>query len=168
VIITGIHPFPKEVAMNGHTFRIVETEDGEFVLNRHTQSQNLDIEMYRSRDIDEVVEKIKQERGYRTHHDGGFNNFPPLLESVNSLTNKYPCHDKKDFPSGWTDPLDLYGCLVQELFSLEIEIEVERKKIVALVFSKGAEWVWKNRILLVAEQVYTRSADGMVQGEMGG
>jgi hypothetical protein len=154
--------------MNGHTFMIVETEDGEFVLYRHIQSQELDIETYRSRDLDLVVEQIKQERGYRKHHNGGFNNYAPVLEGITSLTNKFPCHDKEDFPTDWTDPLDLYGCFLEELFSLEIEIESARKEIAELVFSKGAEWVWRNRKRLVAEKAHTRSSDGMVQVEMRG
>jgi hypothetical protein len=47
------------------TFRIVETRNGEWFLYLHNHSQRLVSEQFRSRNLDEVVTKLKGKISYR-------------------------------------------------------------------------------------------------------
>ena len=70
------------------TFKIIETRDGEFVLYLHNHDQKLISEQHRSRDFDEVVDKLKEKIDYRRHFMNALNNFVPVLEAGDKLEDK--------------------------------------------------------------------------------
>ena len=51
------------------TFKIIETRDGEWVFYLHNHGQKKIYEKHRSRDLDEVVKKLKGQIKYRQHFD---------------------------------------------------------------------------------------------------
>ncbi|MFO7557650.1 MAG: hypothetical protein R6X10_02380 [Desulfobacterales bacterium] len=53
--------------MNYVTFKIMEQKDGEFVLYLHNHDRKKVFEQCRSKDIDEVIERLKKEMAYRKH-----------------------------------------------------------------------------------------------------
>jgi hypothetical protein len=53
------------------------------------------------------------------------------------------------FPTGWTDPLELYGEYIHDLKSFGCNMEIERKTLKGLIDKHGAKWVWCNRHKLV-------------------
>lgn len=53
--------------MNYVTFKIVETQSGEFVLFLHNHSRKLITQRCRSKDLDEIVNRLKKEMDYRKH-----------------------------------------------------------------------------------------------------
>jgi len=54
------------------------------------------------------------------------------------------------FPSGWTDPLELYGDSLPELKAAGCNMDTERNTIEELVDKFGARWVWNIRRRLVS------------------
>ena len=68
---------------------------------------------------------------HRTHLNGGVVDYHPRVSS--------------NFPTDWTDPLDLYGNLLNELVASGHDLEAERKSIRTLIDRYGAQWVWDNR-----------------------
>ena len=66
--------------MNYVTFKIEEERDGEFVLYLINHSQELTSEQLRSKNIDEVVTKLKEEMRYRKHFMNALGNFAFALD----------------------------------------------------------------------------------------
>ena len=60
--------------MNHVTFKINETQEGEFILFLYNHSREIVIERFRSKDIDEVVCKLKEEMEHRKVFMGAVNN----------------------------------------------------------------------------------------------
>ena len=140
------------------TFKIIENRGGEFVLYLHNHEQKLISEQHRSRDLDEVVDKLKEKLNYRRHFMNALNNYAPVLQASDKLEDKYPDGNKgEDYPEGWTDPLDLYGVYLWELIEPGLDLNKERSDIQGLVGVKGPEYVWRNRQRLMAEQMFIRN-----------
>ena len=60
--------------MNHVTFKINETQDGEFILFLYNHSREIVTERFRSKDLDEVVSRLKENLKYRTGFKGALNN----------------------------------------------------------------------------------------------
>jgi hypothetical protein len=75
---------------NNVTFNIKETPEGEFVLYLHNHGRKMVSEEYRSRDIDEIVEVLKEKMNYRTHFNNAMDNYMPVIHRINELCDKYP------------------------------------------------------------------------------
>ena len=87
------------------TFKILESWDGDFVLYLHNHKQKLISEQYRSGDLDEVVDMLKEKIDYRRHFMNALNNYAPVLQASNKLEDKYPDGNKgEDCPVGSADP----------------------------------------------------------------
>jgi len=132
---------------------IRRTDEGHFVLVHIDKAQKLETEKHRSVDLDEVVDRLLDGHGKSNTQRRLSPDYGPVLESMRYLVQKYTQIDDEDFPVNWTDPLELYGCIREELIGYEVNLDHERRKIANLVFYKGPEWVWKNRLRLVAEKV---------------
>ena len=52
------------------TFKINETQEGEFILFLYNHSREIVTERFRSKDIDEVVSKLKEVMKYRRAFEG--------------------------------------------------------------------------------------------------
>lgn len=61
-----------------------------------------------------------------------------------------PDYGREKFPTGWTDPLELYGLLRQQLTPPEFDPPTERVQVSELVRRHGAQWVWHNRQRLLS------------------
>ena len=84
------------------TFKIIETRDGDFIQYLHNHDQKLISEQYRSRDLDEAVDRLKEKISYRRHFMNALGNYVPVLETLDKLEEKYPAGKGEDFPVGWT------------------------------------------------------------------
>ena len=142
--------------MNYVTFKIKETRDGQFVLYLHNHHQQKVYEHFRSRNLDEVVDKLKGQIEYRRHFMNALGNFAPVMGFMDKLEAKYPDAQAEAFPEGWTDPLDLYGQYRQELMKLGADLDQERADLQQLLDKHGPEWVWQYRLKLVGERVFIR------------
>ena len=60
--------------MNHVTFKINETREGEFILFLYNHSREIVIERFRSKDLDEVVSRLKEDMKYRKVFKGALNN----------------------------------------------------------------------------------------------
>jgi hypothetical protein len=60
--------------MNHVTFKINETQEGEFILFLYNHSREIVIERFRSKDLDEVVSRLKEDMKYRKGFKGALNN----------------------------------------------------------------------------------------------
>ena len=138
------------------TLKIIETRDGDFILYLHNHDRKLISEQLRSKDLDEVIDRLKKEMRYRKHFMGALNNYVPVLETRDKLEDKYPAGKGEDYPVGWTDPLDLYGVYLWELIEPDLDLDKERSDLQDLIDEKGPEWVWRNRQRLVAERIFIR------------
>jgi hypothetical protein len=132
---------------------ITETDDGMFVLCITQNLKNREFEKYRSKNIEDVLEKLKSEFADNGRSNYLFRDYAPVLENIRWLVSKYPSADIEEFPADWSDPLELLGCLLPEMTGRDLKPDSERKTVAGMVFSKGAEWVWKNRWRLVAERL---------------
>jgi hypothetical protein len=56
------------------TFTIKETREGEFILFLYNQSREVVFERFRSKDLDEVVGRLKEEMNYRRGFRGALSN----------------------------------------------------------------------------------------------
>jgi len=139
--------------MNYVTFKILETKGGEFVLFLNNHDQKLISEKFRSRDLDEVVNRLKKEMKYRKHFMNALSNYAPVLGKIDELEQKYPDGMNEGFPVGWKRPLELYGCYGTELDDWTYR---ESREIEKLLETKEAEWVWNNRLNLVAQRLFIR------------
>jgi len=134
-------------------FKIIESRRGEFVLYLNNYSKKLIKEIYRSKNIDEVVERLKKEMKYREHFMNALSNYMPVLNRIDNLEKKYPDGMNEKFPNGWIDPHELYGCYGNELDDSTYR---ENRELEELLRTKSPEWIWKNRMRLVAESLYIR------------
>jgi hypothetical protein len=146
----------KEDTVNYVTFRIKETKDGQFVLYLHNHAQQKVYEQLRSKDLDEVVGKLKKEMEYRRRFMNALGNYAPVMGVIDRIKAKYPDAQEETFPEGWTDPLTLYGQYQQELKEPRFDLDRERADLQEVLDKKGPEWVWKCRLKLVAERVFIR------------
>jgi hypothetical protein len=140
--------------MNYVTFKIIETRPGEFILYLHNHSQKLITEKCRSKNLDEVVERLKKEMENRRRFMSALNNYIPVLNIIDELTEKYP--DGEEFPEDWDDPLELYGGYIKELKTPDVDLNLERRSILGLIEEHDAQWVWDERKSLVAERIFIR------------
>jgi hypothetical protein len=84
------------------------------------------------------------------------NNYIPVLNIIDGLGEIYPERHKEEYPEGWADPLELYGCYLNELNLSEEQKAEEKISINEFISRYSAKWVWKNRMRLVAEMIYIR------------
>jgi len=139
--------------MNYVTYKMLETKRGEFVLFLNNHDQKLISEVFRSRDLDAVVNRLKKEMKYRKHFLNALSNYTPVLNKIDELEQKYPDGMNEQFPEGWKRPLELYGCYGMELDDWTYR---ESREIEKLLKTKEPEWVWNNRMRLVAERIFIR------------
>jgi hypothetical protein len=142
-----------ENIMNYVTFKIDETKSGDFVLFLHNHHQKLISEVFRSKDLDQVVSKLKGKMEYRKHFMNALCNYVPVLNIIDDLEQKYPDAKNDKFPEEWKRPLELYGCYGKELDDSTYR---ESREIEKLFTTKSPLWIWKNRIRLVAERLFIR------------
>jgi hypothetical protein len=142
--------------MNYVTFRIKETKDGQFVLYLHNHAQEKVYEQLRSKNLDEVVDKLKKGMNYRTHFNNALGNYTPVFGFMDKLEARFPEAGDEAFPDGWTDPLELYGQYRQELMKRGSDQDRERADLQELLDKHSPEWVWQYRLKLVAERVFMR------------
>jgi hypothetical protein len=151
-------PSQGEVAMSLDGLSIRRTDEGHFVLVHIDKTQKLETEKHRSVDLDEVVDRLLDGHGKNNTQSRLSQDYGPVLESMKYLVQKHAEIDQEDFPVNWTDPLELYGCIREELIGFGVNLNQESMKVANLVFYKGPEWVWKNRLRLVAEKVFVRES----------
>jgi hypothetical protein len=146
--------------MNFDGLSIRRTSEGQFVLVHMDNVQKVETEKHRSTDLEEIVDRLIE--GHEINHakDNSILDYGPILAIINSLSQRYPNLDDERFPENWTEPLDLYGCICEELIRYDVDLAQERRRLAGLVFDKGPEWVWKNRVRLTAERVYSIIPDG--------
>jgi hypothetical protein len=142
--------------MNYVTFKIKETKDGQFVLYLHNHAQEKVYEELRTRNLDEVVDKLKKGMDYRRHFNNALGNYTPVFGFMDKLEARFPDAGAEAFPDGWTDPLELYGQYRKELMKSGADLDRERADLQELLDVKGPEWVWQYRLKLVAERVFIR------------
>jgi len=145
--------------MSQNAFKIMQTKDGHFVLLKYNRQDKSQTEEYRSHDLNQVVERLLDVTEYDHAAADGPQDYAQVLEGMKALIQRYPECEAEDFPGNWIDPLELYGCYLQELIKVDLNLDLERKKISSLVFNRGAEWVWRNRQRLIAEQIFSLSSD---------
>ena len=143
--------------MNYVTFKIIETQDGEFVLSLHNHSKELVSEQFRSDNLDEVVNRLKREMKYRKHFMNALGNYSPVPKIIDDLTEKYTEGSAGAFPEGWTDPLELYGSYAQELITAKSHLKKERHELLSVLENQNPDWVWENRQRLIAERIFIRN-----------
>jgi hypothetical protein len=142
--------------MNYVTFKIKETTDGDFVLYLHNHHLQKVYEHFRSKNLEEVVAKLKGQMEYRKHFMNALSNYAPVMGFMDKLEAKYQDASKETFPEGWTDPLDLYGAYRREVDRPGFDLKQERADLQGLLDKNGPEWVWQNRRRLVAERVFIK------------
>jgi hypothetical protein len=124
------------------------------VLYLHNHGRKMVSEQHRSKDIDEIVDVLKEKMNYRTHFNNAISNYMPVIHRINELCDKYPEVAEEQFPEDWEDPLDLYGCLAKEMLTKGMDLDYERGALRNLLKDHEAEWVWENRRKLVAERIF--------------
>jgi hypothetical protein len=151
----------REVAMSTNDLNIRRTEDGHFILVHKDPIHQVEKEQFRSSDLGEVMERLLDGIDQASISKAQARDYGPVVEILQDLYRGHPCYEREGFPSGWMDPLELYGCTRDELIRNPIDLAHERKKLAGLVFEKGPEWVWRNRLRLLAERISASSTDGM-------
>jgi hypothetical protein len=63
------------------------------------------------------ISKEKMREGFKR----ALSNCMPVLKNIDDLDEKYPGKYKEEYPENWTDPLELYGCYLEELHLTEEE-----------------------------------------------
>jgi len=134
------------------------TDEGHFALVHIDKIQKIETERHRSVDLDEIVDRLLEGHEKSSGKGELSRDYGPVLEVIRNLFKKYPCQIDEDFPTRWTDTMELYGRLREELIRLGVNLDQERREVADLVFYKGPEWVWKNRLRLVAERVFSVSS----------
>ena len=142
--------------MNYVTFKIIETRSGEFVLFLHNHARKLVSEQFRSKNLEEVVNRLQESMEYRKHFMNALGNYMPVINIIEDLKGKYADQKTDEFPEDWADPLELYGDYRQELMTPKLDMDKERSDLLALIEKQGPEWVWENRLNLVAERIFIR------------
>lgn len=145
--------------MSINDLSIRRTHEGHFVLVHLDKIQKTEMEKHRSADLEEVVDRLLDGHEKSSIKRGGSRDYGPVMEIIRNLFQKYPYQTVEGFPTRWTDTLELYGCLREELARYNVNPDQERKEVASLVFYKGPEWVWKNRLRLVAERVFSLSSE---------
>lgn len=139
--------------MNYVTFKIGETKSGDFVLFLHNHHQKLISEVFRSRDLDEAVSKLKEEIKNRKHFMSAYSNYMPVFNIIEDLRQKYLDGKNERFPENWKNVIELYGYYGKELDDSTYR---ESREIEKLFKTKNPVWVWQNRMTLVAERLFIR------------
>jgi hypothetical protein len=98
------------------------------------------------------ISKEKMAEGYKR----ALSNYIPVLKNIDDLDEKYRDKYEEEYPEGWTDPLELYGCYLQELHLTEEGKAKEGVSINEFISRHSPQWVWENRMRLVAETIYIR------------
>jgi hypothetical protein len=142
--------------MNYVTFKIKKIKDEEFVLYLHNHPQQKVYEQLRSKNLDEVVDKLKKGMSYRMHLTNAMHNYTPVFRFMDELEAQFPDAGAEAFPDGWTDPLELYGQYRKELMEPGADLNRERADLQEVLDKHGPEWVWQYRLKLVAERVFIR------------
>jgi hypothetical protein len=92
---------------------------------------------------------------YETHFKNALSNYIPVLGIIDEIYEKYPPDMRNEkFPVGWTDILELYGCYLKELKDRQFDLETERRLLKELFVDHSSQWIWGNRLRLVAERIY--------------
>ncbi len=143
--------------MSIHHLGIRKTDKGHFTLVQLDKTQKRVTEKHCSGELEEVIDRLLDRREKTSAPEQRARDYGPVLEIIKKLARTYPCLNDEDFPANWSDSLDLYGCLIHELVRLRIDMDSERRKLAGLIFDSGPEWVWKNRLRLVAERVSSLS-----------
>jgi len=138
------------------TFRIKEIKDGQFVLYLHNHPQQKVYEQLRSKNLDDIIDKLKKGMNYRRRFTNALSNYAPVMGEIDKLEAKYPDAQKETFPEGWKDPLNLYGQYRNELKEPRFDLDREREDLQKFLDEKGPDYVWKYRLKLVAERVFIR------------
>ena len=142
--------------MNYVTFKIIETRTGEFVLYLYNHSRKLVSEQFRSKNLEEVVNRLQKSMEYRKHFMNALGNYMPVINIIEDLMKKYADGTSDEFPEDWADPLELYGPYLQDLMTPNLDLDKERSEVMVLIEKQSAEWVWGNRLNLVAERIFIR------------
>ena len=142
--------------MNYVTFKIIENRSGEFVLYLHNHAKKMVWEQFRSKDLEEVVNRLHKSMKYRKHFMNALGNYMPVINIIEDLKEKYADQTTDEFPKDWADPLELYGSYLQDLLTPNIDLDKERSEVMVLIEKQGVEWVWDNRLNLVAERIFIR------------
>jgi hypothetical protein len=145
-----------EKSMGYVIFKIIETRSGEFVLYLHNHSQKLVSEQFRSKDLDQVVNRLKGGMEYRKHFMNALGNYAPVLSIIEDLEEQYSDSAAEKYPEKWADPLELYGSYIQSLITPGLDLDKERSDLRSLLEKHSPEWVWDNRLRLVAERIFIR------------
>lgn len=130
-----------------------------FTLVRMDEAQRKVTEKHCSGNLEEVIERLLDQHEKTRRQAKIARDYGPVLAAIRNLSRGYPCLDREDFPADWTDPLELFGCLVRELARVRIDTAAERRRLTRLIFDCGPEWVWKNRLRLVAERILSWAPD---------
>jgi hypothetical protein len=122
-----------------------------FTLVQMDKTQKQVVKRHYSGNLEEVIENLLDRCPQMDENARIARDFGPVLEIINILSQSYPSLNHENFPTSWTDPIELYGCLAEELTRFQIDLNSARKKLVGLIFDRGSEWVWKNRLRLMGE-----------------
>lgn len=145
--------------MSTNHLRIRRTDEGHFTLVRMDKAQKKVTEKHCSGNLDEVIERLLDQHEKTRQQARSSRDYGPVLAAIRDLSQDYPSLNREDFPADWTDPLELYGCLVRELARVQIDPDAERRRLARLIFDCGPEWVWKTRLRLVAERSLSWAPD---------
>lgn len=139
--------------MDSHQLRIRKADKGHFTLVQLDGSRKRVAHQHWCGALEEVIDRLLDAHTQNKPREGCARDFGPVLERIQTLSRRYPCLSREEYPADWTDLLELYGCLVRELDRFLVDLDSERKALAGLIFDYGPEWVWKNRLRLVAERV---------------
>jgi len=148
-----------EADVSTNHLRIRRTDEGHFALVRMDKAQKKVTEKHCSGNLEEVIERLLDQHEKTRKQARSARDYGPVLDAIRNLSRDYPCLNHEDFPADWTDPLELYGCLVRELARVQIDTDAERRRLAGQIFDCGPEWIWKNRLRLVAERVLSWAPD---------
>jgi hypothetical protein len=148
-----MNPSGAEADVSATHLSIRKTGAGHFTLVKTDKARHRVTEKHCSGSLEEVIERLLDQHENARAQAKRARDYGPVLEIIRRLCRDYPGLNHEDIPADWTDPLALYGCLVQELARFQIDPTAERKRLAGLLFDKGPEWVWKNRLRLVAERI---------------
>lgn len=91
----------------------------------------------------------------KRHFQNALSNYMPVLGVIDKIYEKYsPDKRSEKFPVGWTDILELYGCYLKELKDRQFDLIIERRLLEELLVDHSPQWIWENRVRLVAERIY--------------
>lgn len=139
--------------MSIHHLKIRKTDQGHFALVQLDKAAKRVTQKHCSGELEDVIDSLLDRREAAGTPENQTRDYGPVLEIIRNLARSYPGLNSEDFPADWTDSLDLYGCLAQELTRFRIDLDSERRKLAGVIFECGPEWVWKNRLRLIAERV---------------